>query len=130
LTVVEGQAAEAFIAPLSVRKIPGIGPKTEEFLHQQGISLVQDLKRFSREELQGMFGKWGLELYEKVRGRDDSPIQEAYEVKSVGEQETFAKDTRFQRDRGPPAAMCEDVAPPAVEAGLSVFEPWSLPSLR
>jgi len=41
-----------------------------------------------------MFGKWGLDLYEKVRGRDDSPVLEDYEVKSVGEQETFPEDTR------------------------------------
>ena len=122
LTVVEEQDTEAFVAPLSVRKIPGIGPKTEEFLHQQGINLVQDLKRSSREELQDMFGKWGPELYEKVRGRDDSAIEEAYEVKSIGEQETFAEDTRdsstliecLRR-------MCEGVLRRLTEAGFSRF---------
>lgn len=122
LTVVEERDAETFVAPLSVRKIPGIGPKTEEFLHQQGISLVQDLKRFSREELQGMFGKWGPELYEKVRGRDDSAIHEAYEVKSVGEQETFEEDTRdsnviVERLR----RMCDHVVRRLTEAGFSSF---------
>jgi nucleotidyltransferase/DNA polymerase involved in DNA repair len=122
LTMVEEQDAEAFVAPLSVRKIPGIGPKTEARLHQQGISVVQDLKRFSREELEGLFGKWGLELYEKVRGRDESPIQGVSEVKSIGEQETFAEDTRdssviVEHQR----RMCEDVVRRLVEAGFSHF---------
>ena len=94
LTVVEEKEAENFIARLSIRKIPGIGPKTELFLHSKGIKLVKDLKRFQREELLEMLGKWGLELYERVRGRDNSPIQTYYEIKSVGEQETFEKDSR------------------------------------
>jgi nucleotidyltransferase/DNA polymerase involved in DNA repair len=94
LTVVTAEAAADFLAPLPVRKIPGIGPKTEAALARQGIHLVQDLRRFSREQLQERFGKWGLELYDRVRGRHDSPLVEEYEPKSVGEQETFPTDTR------------------------------------
>lgn len=93
LTVVEPQDAEAFLAPLSVRKIPGIGPKTEEALRQQHIIVVQDLKRFSEADLVERFGKWGRALYDRVRGRDEDPVQETDEVKSIGEQETFARDT-------------------------------------
>jgi len=121
LTVVEARDAEAFVAPLSVRKIPGIGPKTEAVLRQQGINLVSDLKRFSQDELVGMFGKWGRGLHEKVRGRDDSPIEETY-VKSIGEQETFAEDTRdsntlMERLR----QMCDDVRRRLNEAGFTRF---------
>jgi len=93
LTVVREAEAEGFIAPLPVRKIPGIGPKSEAYLAKLGIKLVQDLKRFTPEELQGMFGKWGLALYERVRGRASAELVEEYEPKSVGEQETFPKDT-------------------------------------
>jgi DNA polymerase IV (DinB-like DNA polymerase) len=93
LTVVTAEEAENFLAPLPVRKIPGIGPKTEKFLAQRGVNAVQDLKHLTREELQEMFGKWGLDLYEKVRGRGSAWLQEEYEPKSVGEQETFAEDT-------------------------------------
>lgn len=93
LTVVEEKEAEKFIAGLPIRKIPGIGPKTEMFFHPMDIKLVQDLKRFSQEELHGMLGKWGLELFERVRGRDNTEIQTYYELKSVGEQETFEKDS-------------------------------------
>jgi len=94
LTLVTPEEAEAFLAPLAVRKIPGIGPKTEKSLARLGIKTVKDLKRFTPEELQERFGKWGPELYERIRGRHDSPLVTEWEPKSVGEQETFAQDTR------------------------------------
>jgi DNA polymerase IV (DinB-like DNA polymerase) len=94
LTVVTAAEAEDFLAPLAVRKIPGIGPKTEQSLARLGIKTVQDLKRFTPEELREKFGKWGPSLYERIRGRHDSPLVLSWEPKSVGEQETFAQDTR------------------------------------
>jgi len=110
LTVVTEAAAEDFLAPMAVRKIPGIGPKTEKSLARQGIKLVRDLKRFSVAELKERFGKWGPQLYERIRGRHDSPLVTAWEPKSVGEQETFARDTKdlefiFQRLWG----LCREV---------------------
>jgi DNA polymerase IV (DinB-like DNA polymerase) len=94
LTVVTQAEAEEFLAPMVVRKIPGIGPKTEKYLALLGIKTVQDLKRFSPEELQERFGAWGPQLFERIRGRHDSPLVTSWEPKSVGEQETFAKDTK------------------------------------
>ncbi|MBM4300140.1 MAG: DNA polymerase IV [Deltaproteobacteria bacterium] len=94
LTLVTPEEAEAFLAPLAVRKIPGIGPKTEQSLARLGIKTVKDLKRFTPEELRERFGKWGPSLYERIRGRHDSPLVTSWEPKSVGEQETFAQDTR------------------------------------
>ena len=93
LTVVREEEAEAFLEPLPVRKIPGIGPKTEAELAKLEIRLVRDLKRFSRDALQDRFGKRGAEFYDMIRGRDDTPIQESYEPKSIGEEETFDRDT-------------------------------------
>lgn len=94
LTVVEEKDAEAFLESLPIRKIPGIGPKTEMLLNQRGVRLVRDLKKLSRDELREMLGKLGLDLYAKARGIDDSPITEESEVKSIGEQETFPEDTK------------------------------------
>jgi len=94
LTLVTPEEAEDFLAPLAVRKIPGIGPKTEQTLARLGIKTVKDLKRFTPEELYEKFGKWGPSLYERIRGRHDSPLVTEWEPKSVGEQETFAQDTR------------------------------------
>lgn len=92
-TVVREEEAEVFLAPLSIRVIPGIGPKTEGVLKGQGIRLVTDLKTLTMHQLAGLLGKRGIDLYEKVRARDDAPVEEYSEPKSIGEQETFATDT-------------------------------------
>ncbi|HEX9284608.1 MAG TPA: DNA polymerase IV, partial [Nitrospirales bacterium] len=72
----------------------GIGPKTEAELAKLGIRLVKDFRRFTRQDLQEMFGKRGVDFYDEVRGQDESPIEEHYEPKSIGEEETFDQDTR------------------------------------
>jgi len=93
LTVVHSEEAEAFLSPLPIRTIPGVGPKTEERFRAQGVHTVADAKRFSSDELHAMLGKWGTELFEKLRGRDETPLITEWEAKSVGEQETFMEDT-------------------------------------
>lgn len=93
LTVITQSRAETFLAPMSVRKIPGIGPKTEFLLKQKGIEKIDDLKVYSVAEMKDMFGKWGPALYEKIRGIDNSPLEEEWVRKSIGEQETFLHDT-------------------------------------
>lgn len=93
LTVVHSVAANAFLEPLPIRTLPGVGPKTEQFFRAKGVQTVKDLKKFSKETLIGFFGKWGESLYEKARGRDDSSVGEGREAKSIGEQETFHTDT-------------------------------------
>jgi DNA polymerase IV (DinB-like DNA polymerase) len=122
LTVVREAGAEAFLEPMPVRKMPGIGPKTEADLAKQEIRLVKDLKRFSREELHDMFGKRGLDFYDEVRGRDESPLQEHYEPKSIGEEETFDRDTRDAMLLGERLkAMCADVMRRLTEEGFTHF---------
>jgi DNA polymerase IV (DinB-like DNA polymerase) len=94
LTVIATAEAEKFLEDLPIRKIPGIGPKTEELLKKQRITLVKHLKNHSIEQLEYLLGKWGRELYRKIRGVDESPLTEGEEAKSIGEQETFLIDTR------------------------------------
>jgi len=110
LTVIYPELVEGFLEPLSIRKIPGIGPKTEQYLNKHGIQIIEDLKKYSLGELENMLGQWGREIYYKARGVDDSPIVEEYEVKSIGEQETFQNDTLdfnfvFKRME----SLCQDV---------------------
>lgn len=93
LTVVREEEAEKFLEPLPIRVIPGIGSKTEALFIKKGIRSVGDLKKFSRDEMENFLGKWGKSLYEKVRGRDASPLVSEWVAKSVGEQETFETDT-------------------------------------
>jgi|GEM_PF-363593 len=91
--VVRHEEAEKFLEPLSVRELPGVGPKTQEKLNKENIFLVKDVKSFSQEYLHNMLGKFGQDLYNKVRGIDNEPLQEIKEAKSIGEQITFVKDT-------------------------------------
>jgi len=92
-TIVTEAEAETFLAPLSVRAIPGIGPKTETMLAAQHIRVVEELKQLSLVEMEARFGKRGLEWYAKIRAQDDSPVEEHWEPKSISEQETFDEDT-------------------------------------
>ncbi len=94
LTIIRTEDAEKFLEPLSIREIPGVGPKTEAMFAKLGVKTVKDLKKYSRADMEKLMGKWGDGLYESIRGIDDSPLVEEYEVKSIGEQETFMKDTK------------------------------------
>ena len=93
LTVVTAADAEAFLESLSIRVIPGIGPKAEEKFRALGMKTIGDAKKLLPEQLKKMMGKWGTDLYEKLRGRSDSPLVTEWEAKSISEQETFETDT-------------------------------------
>lgn len=93
LTVVRPEEVQGFLDPLPVRVIPGIGPKTEAFLHEKGIRLVAELRAVEPADLTEWFGKWGEDLSGKARGISESPVTSEWEPKSVGEQETFEEDT-------------------------------------
>ena len=94
LTVVLPEEAEKFLEPLNIRKIPGIGPKTEILLNKLGTKTIKDLKIFSLDKMKELMGKWGEDLHGKARGEDDSPLVTEWEAKSIGEQETFHTDSR------------------------------------
>ena len=97
LWVIPGQEA-AFLAPLDVRKVPGVGKVTEKNLHTLGIRKVGDLARLDDAFLEERFGKWGLALAGKSRGADaggwyDTAIGEDTGPKSISHEHTFGEDT-------------------------------------
>lgn len=96
LTVVPPEAVQRFLDPLPVRKIPGIGPKSEALLRERGIRTIAELRAVERERLAEWFGKAGEEMSERARGVSESPVSNEWERKSVGEQETFEQDTLEQ----------------------------------
>jgi DNA polymerase IV (DinB-like DNA polymerase) len=93
LTVVRPAEVQAFLDGLRIRVIPGIGPKTEGFLHEKGIKTVAELRGVELGQLREWFGKGGEDLYQKARGVSDARVSNEWEPKSVGEQETFEEDT-------------------------------------
>jgi len=93
LTVVRPEAVQAFLDPLPVRRIPGIGPKSAAHLHERGIRTIAELRAVERAQLTAWFGKSGLSMAERARGISESAVSNEGERKSVGEQETFERDT-------------------------------------
>src|SRR5262250_2626709 len=82
-----------FLAPLPIRKIPGIGEVTERALRSLGIETVEQLANHPRENLETVFGQWGIALYRKARGGDAYEFLIDAEPKSISHNHTFGEDT-------------------------------------
>ncbi|HEY4818139.1 MAG TPA: DNA polymerase IV [Candidatus Acidoferrum sp.] len=92
LWVAPGSEA-GFLAPLSVRKIPGIGEVTERALRALNIETVEQLAAQPLEKLDKVFGQWGTALYRKARGGDSYEFVIDAEPKSISHNHTFGEDT-------------------------------------
>jgi DNA polymerase IV (DinB-like DNA polymerase) len=91
-TVIREEDAREFLAPLNVRKIPGVGPKTEERLQELNIETVGDLAAADPQLLVRLFGSWGTKLHEYAHGIDHREVIVGSETKSIGREVTFEKD--------------------------------------
>ncbi len=87
-----------FLHPLPVTRLWGVGKVTAHTLHHLGIHTIGDLARFSRETLVSRFGTNGEHLFRLAHGIDPRPVDPAQEIKSIGEEETFAKDLTQDSD--------------------------------
>src|SRR5258708_3512735 len=119
LWVAPGSEAR-FLAPLSVRKIPGIGEVTERALRSLGVETVEQLAAQPLEKLEKIFGQWGTALYRKARGGDSYEFLIDAEPKSISQNHTFGEDTD---DTGALSAMLSHLSQKACkrlrEAGLA-----------
>jgi DNA polymerase IV (DinB-like DNA polymerase) len=93
LTVVEPADVQRFLDPMQVRKIPGIGPKTEKELHDMGILTIRDLRTCDVQALGARFGTGGFVMHNAARGIDITDVEEREGVKSISRETTFAEDT-------------------------------------
>lgn len=93
LTVVEPATVRSFLAPLPVKKIPGIGKKAEARLLELGIRTVGDLAETDIQVLLGRFGRGAVALHALARGHDTAGLEEYGGIKSVSRETTFAADT-------------------------------------
>jgi len=92
ITIVPPGQEAAFIAPLPIRELWGVGPRTAERLAQMNVHTIGDLARMSDAELLRLFGKNGLDLAGHARGIDDRPIETEQEAKSISKELTFTRD--------------------------------------
>lgn len=94
LFVVTPAKVRDFLKDLDIQELPGIGPKTAARLRRRGIIRVGRLARLSKKKLTALFGKRGETMGQKARGIDKSLVAPEREIKSIGKEHTFARDTR------------------------------------
>jgi nucleotidyltransferase/DNA polymerase involved in DNA repair len=95
LVIVPPGTEEGFLAPLPVRRLWGVGPKTEESLAKLGVATIGDLARLGEGTLDRKLGTHGQDLLRLARGLDDRPVvAEGDDAKSMGQEHTFSVDTR------------------------------------
>ncbi|MHA1409031.1 MAG: DNA polymerase IV [Candidatus Odinarchaeia archaeon] len=95
ITIVRPEEITEFLNPLPIKKIPGIGEKTEETLATIGVRKIGDLVKLSLNELTNLFGRKTAELiYNSCRGIDKSPVVEKGPPSQKSRIKTLKKDTR------------------------------------
>jgi nucleotidyltransferase/DNA polymerase involved in DNA repair len=94
LAVVWPGEEAAFLAPLPVRAIWGVGPVTAEKLAGMGLTTIGDLARSSPDMLAARFGDQGKAMARRARGLDRRPVVTEHERKSVSREMTFGQDLR------------------------------------
>jgi len=82
-----------FLAPLSIKKIPGIGGKTFTLLRNMGIEKVETIQQMPVLMMQKVLGENGRFIWKKANGIDNSPVEPYFEQKSMSSETTFDKDT-------------------------------------
>lgn len=92
LTLIRESEKIAFLQPLPVRALHGVGEVTEENLHRAGIRTVGDLQNHAG-DLRALVGSWGPELKRFALGEDDRPLDFDDAVKSISSENTFLRDT-------------------------------------
>lgn len=92
LFVIQPAEVEAFLTPLPVGRIPGVGKVTEERLSKLGLRTVGDLRARKLDDLQELFGRYGQRLYELARGVDNNSVEPNRPTQSISAEDTFETD--------------------------------------
>ena len=91
-SVIGGSEAIAFLKPLSIRKINGVGSVTAEKMERNGINTIGDLQNLSESQLTTQYGKFGHRLVDYVNGRDPRKVSSSRASKSLSAETTFRTD--------------------------------------
>ena len=92
LTVVPFDDVPGFLAPLPVGSVPGIGPKTRDFLKEKGIETISQLQEVDGKQLLSWFGKNGVWLWGVVHGQENIEVRQQDMPKSLSVERTFKED--------------------------------------
>ena len=91
VTVPPGDEA-GYLHDKPVRRLWGIGPKTEQRLLGQGLQTIGQIAALSDDRLHALFGRWGTEVRDLARGLDPRPVVEQWDTRSISSEETFEHD--------------------------------------
>ena len=89
---VKPEEVDGFMKGLRVAKLQGVGKRGQETLTKMGVETCGDLQRFTKIELAQRLKRWGLELYERCRGRDDREVSVDRTRKSLSKEQTFREN--------------------------------------
>jgi len=92
LYLIKPEQGTDFVAELAIGKFHGIGPATEQKMHQFGIFTGKDLRNYTEVQLTDKFGKSGSYYYSIARGIDERPVRSTRVRKSLGKETTFSED--------------------------------------
>ncbi|MEB2786265.1 DNA polymerase IV [Algoriphagus persicinus] len=84
---------KGYLAPLPIRRMPGVGEKTSTLLERMGVESIKLLSEIPPRMMQNLLGKSGIDLSRKANGIDESPVIPYTEQKSIGTENTFETDT-------------------------------------
>jgi DNA polymerase IV (archaeal DinB-like DNA polymerase) len=98
LTVVPFADVAGFLAPLSVSVVPGIGPKTRDFLNEKGVTTIAQLQRLDGKQLLTWFGKNGVWLWGVIHGQENVEVRQQEMPKSLSVERTFKDDMKDFRE--------------------------------
>ena len=98
LTVVPPEEAKAWLAPLPVSRLWGVGPKTQARLHHIGLHTIADVARADPRFLSTELGRAGLHFHALAQAEDPRPVTGRRASKSVGSERTLDKDVREKVD--------------------------------
>jgi DNA polymerase-4 len=118
--VVEPDAEHEFLRPLPVKALWGVGPATLEKLQRLGVATVADLADLPRASVQAAVGAAaGGQLHDLANAVDDRPVEPDQRMKSIGHEETFARDRHGLDELLPEAVrLAESVATRLRAAGV------------
>lgn len=95
LFVIRPRQVEAFLEPLPVGRLPGVGKVMEAKLAELGVRVVADLRALGGAALEQRFGRWGRRLHELSLGIDERPVEPERPTLQISAEDTFASDLRL-----------------------------------
>ena len=97
LFVIRPAQAAAFLVPLPVGRLPGVGRVMEGKLAELGVRTVGELRAYELALLEQRFGRWGRRLHELARGIDEHPVQSERPTLQISAEDTFERDLRLDQ---------------------------------